>query len=823
MACTNGAVPDALFIVNSLRCSNLPPQSFTEKGGGLLIPKLDYKPIDFGQRVSPALSAHCLLHYFVRNGMSLRARHLAERLMQDGTQIRAATLHAVIQCQMGRANRGKFMAQRPSQRQSLDILPKQVEDQGTQHALKLLLYARQHRQRCHEKTYQFIINICLVQGEIIVASLLFVLLIKDWEMKRAAMKIREQETIWTEGSPATRHKFRSLDATPPSKGILNMLLSKAQEDMMLDQAEESNHPRREAALQALSNIAGLLDAQLLPYTDISSLIRTLYSVPKDPDKVWVTESGKKTKVQAHRYIHRVLLRLANDPSRSSAGACPDHLNAMPSLTRESYNALLHYSLRHRQSTPLAKKLLHHMVYERNPPLRPGISTYNVIIRSGSLLRRNDLTELALEELRKLEENYRHAIMVRPSPVVSLARTSSEVQSAEKSKWTIALKHQKADGPSIGIPLKADAFTLTSYIQHVTATGNPEIVADILFRVLPELSIIDHPSWGSVTEEQRAVMRKKTRQMRLARAVSLGPWFFTAILNALCKAGKTGLAERVWFLAKQAERASWMGAISIDGNPTKPWCLPIQAYTIMLQCYAAEARRGLELRRTAKPEANDWTPRMGRNQVQGWAKFVLAQSAAARKHKSRRTLALLMGVTLYRIMHRAGATVCRALYELKDCNLTLKPPRPDARFFNAALEMFGRQPRAFQRSSRNTPAHWRHKATLANVQFSRLGVRPRNWNPFLGKIVKEMHALGFKVPPGLQRFFAGRWPYGFEEYRHRPELNKQPFAFPKLRRSPFRPHALRTLKTRGLPVRRMKWRMLGRRYRWRHRWRRKQQQ
>jgi len=267
----------------------------------------------------------------------------------------------------------------------------------------------------------------------------------------------------------------------------------------------------------------------------------------------------------------------------------------------------------------------------------------------------------------------------------------------------------------------------------------------------------------------------------------------------------------------------MGAISIDGNPTKPWCLPIQAYTIMLQCYAAEARRGLELRRTAKPEANDWTPRMGRNQVQGWAKFVLAQSAAARKHRSRRTLALLMGVTLYRIMHRAGATVCRALYELQDCSLTLKPPRPDARFFNAALEMFGRQPRAFQRSSRNTPAHWRHKATLANVQFSRLGVRPRNWNPFLGKVVKEMHALGFKVPPGLQRFFAGRWPYGFEEYRHRPELNKQPFAFPKLRRSPFRPHALRTLKTRGLPVRRMKWRMLGRRYRWRHRRRRKQQQ
>ncbi|OAX36249.1 hypothetical protein K503DRAFT_744664 [Rhizopogon vinicolor AM-OR11-026] len=818
MACANGAIPDALFIVNSLRCSNLPPQPPAQKGGGLLMPKLDFEPIDFGQRVSPALSAHCLLHYFARNGMSLRARHLAERLMQDGTQIRATTLHAVIQCQTGH---GKFIqAQRPSNREPLNIFPKQVEDQSTRLALKLLLHARQHRQRCHEHTYQFIINMCLVQGEIIVASLLFVLLIKDWEMKRATTQIREQEALRTGGLPTTRRELGSLNAGPPSKGILKMLLSKAQEEMMLDPAEESNRSRREAALQALSNIAGLLDAQLLPYTDISSLIRTLYSAPKDPDKVWVMESGNKARVQAHQYIHRVLLRLASNPSRSSASACPERSNTMPPLTCESYNALLHYALRHRQSIPLARKLLHHMEHKRDPPLRPGISTYNTIIRSGSLLRRNDLSELALEELRKLEENYRHAIMVTPSPVVFFARRS-QMQSAEESKWTIALKHQKASEPPVEKPLRADAFTLTSYIQHVTATGNPAIVADILFRILPELSIIDHPSWGSVTEEQRAVMRTKTRQMRLMRAVSLGPWFFISVLNALCKAGKTGLAERVWLLAKQAEHASWMGAIDIDGNPVKPWCLPIQAYTIMLQCYNAEARRGLQLRRIARRKADDWTPKIGRNQVQGWAKFVLARNVATRKHRSRRTLALLMGVTLYRIMHRAGVAVCNALYELRDVGkVTLKPPRPDARFFNAALEMFGRQPRTFQRSSRSTPAHWRHKATFANIQFSKLGVRPRNWNPFLGKIVKDMYALGFKVPPSFKRLFAGRWPYGFEEHRHRPELNEQPFAFPKSRRSLFRPHVLRTLKTRGLPVRRMVWKVLGRRYRWKHRRRRK---
>ncbi|KAG2147953.1 hypothetical protein DEU56DRAFT_978226 [Suillus clintonianus] len=822
MSCANGAIADALFIVNSLRRSNLPPQSSTDKGGGLLMPKLDYKPIDFGQPVSPALSAHCLLHHFVRQRMSLRARQLAEHLMQDGTPIRASTLHAVIQCQTERAKDGKLLqAQRPSQRDPWDIKPKQVEDQGTRLALKLLLYARQHRQRCYENTYQFIINICLVQGEIIVASLLFVLLVKDWEMKRAAAQVREQE--WeASASILPRHGLGSLDGSPPSKRMLKMVLSKAQKEIMLDPAEKHNQPRREAALQALCIIAGLLDARLLPYTDVSSVLRTLYSVPKDPDKVWATELGKKVQVQPHKYIHRVILQLASDLSSSSEGACPQQSDVMPPLSLESYNALLHYALRHRQSIPLAKSLLHHLEHKRNPPLRPDITTYNVIIRSGSLLRQNDLTESALERIRRLKENDQHAIMVRPPPSLVVAADRLEANGAE-SKWAVALKHREAGLPAMGKPLKADSFTLTSYIQHLTATGKPDVVADILFHVIPELSIIDHPSWGSVTDEQRVLIRTQTRQMRLVRAVSLGPRFFIAVLNALRKAGKTGLAERVWLLAKQAERASLTGAIGIDGNVMKPWCLPIQAYTIMLQCYGAEAQRGLELRCAFKPRTNDWAPKIGGNKVRGWASFVLAQNAAARKHRSRRTLALLMGATLYRIMCHAGMAVWNGLSELQKVDqATLDPPRPDARFFNAALEMFGRQPRTFQRSSRTTPAHWRRKVTLGNVQFSKLGVRPRNWNPFLGRIVREMHALGFKIPSGFRRLFVGRWPYGFEEHRHRPELNKQPFAFPKLRRPPFRPHALRTLKTRGLPVRRTVWRVLGRRYRWRHRWRRKLQ-
>ena len=90
------------------------------------------------------------------------------------------------------------------------------------------------------------------------------------------------------------------------------------------------------------------------------------------------------------------------------------------------------------------------------------------------------------------------------------------------------------------------------------------------------------------------MRKKSRQERLHRAASLGPDFFVAVLNALCKAGKTGLTERVWLLAKQAERISWVA------GDIPPWFLPcacIYYHDAVLCCRGL--RKGLAMVRTRR--------------------------------------------------------------------------------------------------------------------------------------------------------------------------------------------------------------------------------
>ncbi|KAF8451010.1 hypothetical protein L210DRAFT_3522177 [Boletus edulis BED1] len=125
---------------------------------------------------------------------------------------------------------------------------------------------------------------------------------------------------------------------------------------------------------------------------------------------------------------------------------------------------------------------------------------------------------------------------------------------------------------------------------------------------------------------------------------------------------------------------------------------------MMQVYAAEARKGLCVHAhlpvaSLETGKHTWRPRTnGKVKVKGWAHFVLAKDKIAGRHRSRRTLGLRMGVVLYRSMFRAA----RDIYDTLICIVPNAQPRvynlqPDARFFNAALEMLERQPGTMRRS------------------------------------------------------------------------------------------------------------------------------
>ncbi|KAH7888155.1 hypothetical protein F5I97DRAFT_959271 [Phlebopus sp. FC_14] len=840
--CSVGAVGEAHYVVKSLQYSAFPDIKKVEIHKLPLLPSWDFVPIKFDKTISPTLAAHTLLHHYIRNESPLQAYTVADKLISGGMKIRPKTLDIIAERLLNAPptilsalkDRSKTMFRRTYRlRGDIVIEEDAVKDDRIRFALALFAKAQENNVRASDRSLQRIIFFALLHGEIIFGSMFFVLLIKSYEnhlqaAQQANAQMVDQGACQGTASPELRSRWQELVAEslrPPPKRIMSSILQMCEQEIMREPQSQESEARRTETLQALANLASLIQNRSLPYSDISSLLRVLYSCPKLPHEVVIVEKDKQRRLNAHRYFHQVILRLIKHLPTKNAKDPPDKLgtsplHAMPPLSRETYNSLIHYALRHRLSVRLAEEIVHHMQQVRLPNLQPDVATYNIFIRSGTLLRRNDIACSALQELRKLKQNRNHGIMVTSSP-----DSKSTSRHGSKEKLTSDDVSRLLTLRRTSTPIAADAFTLTSYILHLTSTGQPHIVARVLFHVLPELSIIDHPSWGNVPHGQRAALMRRTCQQHLNRAATLGPHFFTAVLNALVKSGNTGLAERVWLLAKQAERASWSTRRGSRNDTGKEgWCLPVHAYTIMLQLYGSEARKGLLIRkgqgRAPNPQGDDrWFPHPhSKQRVTGWASYVLARSETERRYRTKRSLQLRMGTALYRSMFRAARNVYDCLTRLgSPTNLQKYHLQPDARFFKAALDLYGRQSCTIKRASRTSPSYWRQKERAARMQYSRHGLIKTKWNPFLKRIVVEMTSAGYALPKAFRRMFVGSWYYGSIREHSRPLLNHQPLGFP-LPRQKFLPHSLETIKTRGLPVRRSQWKEIGRR--WKHRRRRR---
>ena len=832
-----GELADAYYIFNSIQCA---PNVFPPQQKGLEqrinVPCRPFIPLRFNPTVSPRLVAHSLLHGLLRVGLTTKAYQLAGGLIEDGIKIQPRSLEAVMHglIAQGATPPGIFESRRLNQitkivtsRQVLTLRPRFALDPSTRYAVRLILRSRHNRQKCTSEAYHSIIRYLLQRAEILVASLLFCTLVKDYQIRQTlAARLRGQiQSVGAEDQSDQAHVEHKaglqtrLKDVIWQKGVIDIkmatsLVQTIEAAMLQDPHQTANGVSQAVSLQALANIAMLLDERQIPFPEVASIIRALYSCPRSNKKVWIIVNGKVAHVRAYSYFHSVLIRLAvnlptNKPLRRLAKTDPDNA-PLPPLDLNSYNSLLYYALRHRQDPFLAGEVLRHM-RNRSIPLHPDITTYNILIRSGTLLREVGISNAALESLRRHSRNALHGIMITPSAEDTEAqqrRLHSVGRSPKRapSRWRtldpldhlesqlMSFKDQQSD------LITADGYTLTSYIMHLTSTGCPHVVADILFHVLPELSMVDHPSWGPMTTEESRTLRTSriySRRKLLRRAASLGPNFFAAILNALGKAGMTGLTERVWILAKRAERISWMaGGIS-------PWLLPVHAYTAMLQCYAAEGRKGLAMYRSgrscqrAEDQRHDWQP-LSKRYVRGWARFILSQKLITRD-TPRHLAARRTGRQLYMSMKDAAGVVFNDLMRLKPLQKSsnFSIPRPDARFFNAAIELFvHNKPRA----KRTRQSQWHMMLQRAQVRYARSGSTISKPNSMVQTIAQEMVQCGFSIPVGLRPLLAGHMSSLAMFQGKRQTLDQRPFAFPNTP-GRFQPHGLVTFKTRGLPFRR----------------------
>ncbi|RPD62076.1 hypothetical protein L226DRAFT_508987 [Lentinus tigrinus ALCF2SS1-7] len=827
----DGDFGDALYVVNSachsvlrdpLHTQDPQEQNSTSK----------LEPIAFGRPVSPRLAAHAFLHGLVRKGYASKAQTYAKLMVRAGIPIHSATMEAVIASVRTSSSIlprfGPFARVIPRRgRDVLQLQPGKVKDACARAAIELLQTARTFGQRRTERMYHVLISTLLMQGEIIVATLLFALLMKDWEVSKNHASTPDGAKDWISyehlGQASPLPAVLSHTPYPDLKAMGDILATI--DKVFARMSDSTSDPAIFPYLQSLAVFAMFLDTGQLHTHRTGSLIRTMYHCPKTNARVWILRDGEMVSVKAYPYFHEVLKRLVN-----SLGDRPKRVP--PTLSRRSYNALLSYSLRHQLSPGMARKVLNHMCVKRSPPIAPDIATYNVLLRAGTLLRQLCISEAALAALRsgsaKLSSASLNELLSQEPAPVDTVNNSQAIPSSvatstlaaspgsshspsdlPPSNFTAALTRletetfnlpQKVASP--GVVPRVNTFTLTSFVTHLTSTGRSESIVPVLFDILPELFIIDHPATNGVAVRQ---LLNLSRQDALRRAAQHGPYVYSSLINAMAKAGEVGLAERVFILAQQAERASYVPSFG-----AQPWRLPVEAYTSMLQCYTRVVHGRLPKHKRSQhylgalllERDSAWQPKAGHYR-QGYAQYVYRMQMRKRvegltqRQRGRRNAMLL-----YRSMMSGGRSLLQQMIlshtSRPMATTTRRAPTggepswfvllPDERFFNAALKLFSR------------PARRRSIGThTAAEQDETLRAR---CPPLLRQLAIAIINNGYSIPERYHRQLVRGWKGPMTVKRPRRSHVRRPYAFPPMPADSARGVAsIPTVKTRGLPMRR----------------------
>jgi hypothetical protein len=757
-----------------------------------------FVPIDFVRPVSSRLAAHCLLHSLMRAGETKMAAKLTERMMADGEVLHPLSFDTLL-CRLNFASSESPQTADDRLRsftppRKVHLGPRILELQNvipmnpfTRIAVRLLNRAREHRWQRTTSMYESVFRACLIQGEILVASLLLALLLKDYQLRHACSRVAtEAERV---GAQDTMAYVQSQIPEAPSRGlkllpnhssrILYHRVTKCFSKNLVTlekHCTQVEDPLFSEASQGLAILASELDARRIPYANLARLIKVMYSYPQCQHTVWITlPSGERQLRNAYRYFNKVLHDLLR--SFPDQGLLDLNTSRLPSLNVESYNALLHYALRCRHSLTLANRVLHHMTELRKPPLAPRTSTYNILLRSSTLMRRNDIAESVLRIMPwqmpadKPEVVDRFSIQERSSRIES-SPTGSRLGGLHSfHKLLKDTRRCELNIPKPKKPLEPDKILLTSYMAHLVATGRPDRVAILITRIIPEFEL--------PPEEHLARW-----QTSVARGVTLGPHFFAGALNALRKAGRWRLAERVWALACDAESKT------LESGVTAPWCLSVHAYTAMLQLYADETKGWHDDHTVACTEGTGHPPRP--------------------RDPRRAASAVQKGMQVFRALSLAAVKVhdaaVRARKEGREWKHPPTPPRVDARFYNAALSLFCRRPGMRPCGShKRSRSWWNRRLGKARQRFLLTGQRPRGWTPELEEIAKSLRSSGYALPIGFGVRLVGRDEQVTSQ--DRTDFGVRPYSFGRKVRARFAPHRLPTVKRKGLPLR-GRWRRSG---------------
>jgi len=756
-------------------------------------------------RASSRLPLHKHLHELIRQRLAYRASQLAEQMMGSGMKVRTRSLEVLFAALAQTTSPIASSVQGPSSEAFSSVLPKNpvsrsldihsglISDTSTRFAVRLLLLARQSRQRRTHRMFKTLMALCLINGEIIIASLLFGVLVRDWQKRvQLGQQKEDEEDIGGQfDTPKHVRRSRAIYNTPfPAWSHLNYMCEYIDESISTcppassPDTDPESLMRYTASLQALANLAQLLDHRMLPIGGLAGLLQTMYKCPSGDVKVWVWEKKKRKgegieddeELEAHAYFKNVLRRLAEwlpRPKKNTPSSSSTLRESAPApLTLQTYNTLLHYSLVHARARWMADKILHHMLYVHEG-MGSSVVTMNILENAAMRSRDKGINRQWVEGWKK-RVNMCSKSHGGGSESDNRTRGTNEISSLTLELLDIAARY--AQNPAELVKVDNDNYTLSMRIAYLISRGRPEVVVNALPALLPGICSL-RTSFHNRTLNSTPTKEESAAQYDLAihRAVAYGPVVLTSLLTALMKTGRTGLAEKVWKIMKKAEQLSWELYSQLPGKEDKilsPWCLGVEAYTIMIRVYGKEARKGAGYGHAYS--RLDRGVDTGKHMVVGWGRDLQRghnnKRRGGRKKISRVQLGRHMGMKIYRTALKEAAVLRfkfdRLCYELdKDECLRmrvvkgqLRVPRPDAQFFNAILDIVARRPGMKPRSR----ASWTRRKARSRL------IAKRNKYVWEGKVMgltepdvrlkevaRDIRRCGFQVPLLVRRILVGR--------------------------------------------------------------------
>ncbi|KAJ2918215.1 hypothetical protein MD484_g2200, partial [Candolleomyces efflorescens] len=813
LAVSQGNLLDAYHILNSVHYAKRRSSPSGRMDSLLsLLPSNVFTPeaIPFHPQTPTRLVTHSLLHNLVRYGYLPEAARLSEELMKNNVKVHWASLDAVFNAVTdpsipsdsppGSAPPDRFTDKHTIL--STGPIPESyINHEGGAYALSLLNVARRSRQRRTRGMFKALIALCIINGEIIVASLIFGLMVKDWNA-------RVLELAGTQEDPPPRPKncgpqelasrailIRHQRTTPwPSENRLEEILT--QIDEILRIRDRTTRPHIPAALQALANLAVLLDQRLIPFESVGSLIRMLTRAQTCHGSVQVpNEGGEIETVEAHAFFRSVLLRLALNPPRIASRRHatiqpPDPRNEgfLPALDANSYNHLLRFALDYEESRKIAERVVSHMTTEREPPLRPPKSVIERFRQGAVRLGSESLWERAA----KLEKR------AVPSKQTQVNRRKTPLPRRYAQLLTLR---------------DASARETMARIDFLTRSGNVTELEDYFKSgALPGYALRLRPSKNGFIEMDDEA------ENDLRMAIARGPRVIVSVLSALAKVHRAHTAQRVWYYAKAVEAFSWT-TVPDPSRGVLPWTLPIAAYSVMLGIHANEMKKK---EAPLKPQKD----RRGQEKQYGPVPLVCEQWSNGRKIyfgkkvvKRGAKIAKKFALQIYksaRVAYDQYAPMADKI--LSSTRLIGSPPyaqddpyrgllhpdhelpAPDSIFYNAMLEIV--EPAGHAPKSKSLE-EVTNQLREAEHSYQMSGVAPEEISEELIMVAKDMLDGGFPIPPGLRPHFVGsRLKHDANDSKDEPELWKSMYRLwvarkVKLRRRRDRARGLRPRKSSGL--------------------------